>query len=433
MHRRIAEIPIPAAQVAAIKEKMLNWSARFGISLFLDSNGYEDKYGHYDCLLGAGAHKILLADDATAFDSLHKFFEQNRDWLFGHFCYDLKNVLQPHLQSGHETRHGYRLMQFFVPEVVCTIARGECVLRVQALTADPQAIAEEIFNEEIQDQKILSQQQPIFSARLSRSEYLERIARLKEHIRDGECYEITYCNEAYAERVNISPRTIFSKLKALSPAPFAAFYQDEERTMICASPERFLSKHGFVIRSQPIKGTARRSSDPAEDERLRLELQTSEKEQAENVMIVDLVRNDLARSCEVGSVQVDELFGNYRFPQVHQLISTISGTLSPGIPFTEAIRAAFPMGSMTGAPKHKVMQLIEEYELARRELFSGSVGYISPDGDFDFNVVIRSLFYNAATQYLSYQTGGAITWGSDPESEWEEIRLKAAAMEKVFP
>jgi para-aminobenzoate synthetase component 1 len=202
--------------------------------------------------------------------------------------------------------------------------------------------------------------------------------------------------------------------------------------MMCASPERFITKGGDIVRSQPIKGTARRSADSAEDERLKAELRNSEKEKAENVMIVDLVRNDLAHSCDVGSIEVEELFGIYSFPRVHQMISTVRGRLRHDTPLTDAIRYAFPMGSMTGAPKHKVMQLIDRYEAAMRELFSGSVGYITPDGDFDFNVVIRSLFYNAETGYLSYQTGGAITWGSDPESEWDELRLKAAAMERIF-
>jgi para-aminobenzoate synthetase component 1 len=275
--------------------------------------------------------------------------------------------------------------------------------------------------------------QPLqFTSRLSREEYLQIIARLKEHIREGDCYEITFCNEAFVVGTSVDPRVAFKRLNALSPAPFAAIYREGARSMMCASPERFLLKSGKVLRSQPIKGTARRSTDPTTDEQLRIDLQNSEKEQAENVMIVDLVRNDLARSCEVGSVSVDELFGIYSFPQVHQMISTISGVLREDVPFTEAIRAAFPMGSMTGAPKHRVMQLIEQYETSRRELFSGAVGYISPEGDFDFNVIIRSLFYNAETQYLSYQTGGAITWGSDPEAEWEELRLKAAAMERVF-
>jgi para-aminobenzoate synthetase component 1 len=149
-------------------------------------------------------------------------------------------------------------------------------------------------------------------------------------------------------------------------------------------------------------------------------------------MIVDLMRNDLARCCEVGSVAVDELFGIYSFPQVHQMISTVSGRMCAPAKFTEAIRYSFPMGSMTGAPKYKVMQLIEQYELSGRELFAGTVGYITPTGDFDFNVIIRSLFYNAATRYLAYQTGGAITYDSDPGKEWDEMRLKAWALERVF-
>lgn len=201
---------------------------------------------------------------------------------------------------------------------------------------------------------------------------------------------------------------------------------------MCASPERYLFKDGVKVLSQPIKGTARRDADVTIDSQIKQELRNSIKDQAENVMIVDLVRNDLARSCETGSVHVDELFGIYSFPQVHQMISTVSGELKPGVPFTNAIHYSFPMGSMTGAPKIKVMELIELYEQQRRELFSGTVGYINPEGDFDFNVVIRSLFYNAATQYLSYQTGGAITYDSDPMKEWEEMRLKAWALERIF-
>ncbi len=430
MQRLIAELPVPPSEIAGMKEKMLNWSSRFGISLFLDSNNYPDTYGRYECLLGAGRYKSVMADDSVAFASLQSFFDEHRDWLFGHFSYDLKNVLQPHLHSADPRRHGFEQLQFFIPEVVCVLEREGTTLRVETLVGDPVAIAEEISREPLAATQS-SQDRLQFASRLSREDYLKIIARLKEHIREGDCYEITFCNEAYVEGAMINPRTVFKKLNRLSPAPFAAFYQDENRSMMCASPERFLMKEGATVRSQPIKGTARRDRDPAIDDELRAALETSEKEQSENVMIVDLVRNDLAQSCEVGSVHVDELFGIYSFPQVHQMISTISGTLKSGLPITKAISAAFPMGSMTGAPKHRVMQLIEKYEVARRELFSGSVGYISPDGNFDFNVVIRSLFYNAETQYLSYQTGGAITWGSDPEAEWEEIRLKAAAMERA--
>ena len=193
-----------------------------------------------------------------------------------------------------------------------------------------------------------------------------------------------------------------------------------------------MRKDGSKIISQPIKGTARRDKDAVRDEQIKQALSTDIKERAENVMIVDLVRNDLSRCAVTGSVAVEELFGIYTFPQVHQMISTVSATLKAGVPFTDAIRYSFPMGSMTGAPKYKVMQLIETYEHSARELFAGTVGYISPNGDFDFNVVIRSLFYNAATQLLSYHTGGAITYDSNAEAEWEEMRLKAWALERIF-
>jgi len=225
---------------------------------------------------------------------------------------------------------------------------------------------------------------------------------------------------------------VFNALNALSPAPFAAYYRLDDKYMICASPERYLRKRGGNLLSQPIKGTARRDTDLVKDEQIKAELRNDIKERAENVMITDLVRNDLARCCEPGSINVDELFGVYTFPQVHQLISTVSGTMRLGVPFTDAIRYSFPMGSMTGAPKYKVMQLIDKYECSRRELFSGTVGYICPDGDFDFNVIIRSLFYNQSTKYLCYQTGGAITYDSLPEKEWDEMRLKAWALERIF-
>lgn len=430
LHRRIAEIPFEAAQLAELKEKMLNWSSRFGISLFLDSNGYVDRYGRYECLLAAGVHRLIVADDAAAFTLLQAEHDAHKDWLFGHLCYDLKNVLEPHLASGHKRRHGYRLMQFFVPEVICMIPRGRYVLRIETLPGSAQAIIADILGTNVP--KPVALPQVYFTSRLSKDDYLQKIAALNAHIRNGDCYEINFCNEAFAEHIPLNTRAAYHALNAVSPAPFAAFYQDETRTMICASPERFLVRSGNVLRAQPIKGTARRSRDAAEDERLKAALRNSEKEQAENVMITDLVRNDLARSCTVGSIQVDELFGIYSFPQVHQMISTVRGELRADMPFTDAIEMAFPMGSMTGAPKHRVMQLIEQYEVARRELFSGSVGYISPDGDFDFNVVIRSLFYNTDTLYLSYQTGGAITWGSDAKEEWAELRLKAKAIERIF-
>jgi para-aminobenzoate synthetase component 1 len=225
---------------------------------------------------------------------------------------------------------------------------------------------------------------------------------------------------------------IFRNLGKLSPNPFSALYKVNNKWLICASPERFLKKEGSKIFSQPIKGTAKRSAEKKKDEENRINLGSSQKERSENVMVVDLVRNDLSRVCKKGTVKVEELYGIYSFPQVHQMISTISGELKEGILFAEIIRACFPMGSMTGAPKKRVMELIEQYEKTKRGIFSGAVGYISPTGDFDFNVVIRSIMYNAPAHYLSFQAGSAITFYSDPAQEWEECLVKAEAIKKVL-
>jgi para-aminobenzoate synthetase component 1 len=182
-----------------------------------------------------------------------------------------------------------------------------------------------------------------------------------------------------------------------------------------------------------MKGTIKRNlDDEVDDEKLKKELKGSAKDKSENVMVVDMVRNDLTKICKNASVKVDELFGVYTYPHVHQMISTISGELKDEIKFSEIIEATFPMGSMTGAPKHRVMQLIDEYEASARGIFSGSVGYINLQGDFDFNVVIRSIMYNATAKYLSYQVGSGITFYSEPEKEWEECLLKGEAIKKVL-
>jgi para-aminobenzoate synthetase component 1 len=270
-------------------------------------------------------------------------------------------------------------------------------------------------------------------SRFSRDEYLRIIQQLKQHILRGDCYEINFCQEFFATEACIDPLMVYKKLSAVSPNPFSALYRLDDHWLLCASPERYLLKQGPAILSQPIKGTSKRELMNAEaDNRNREELFNSAKDRSENVMVVDLVRNDLAKICEEGTVKVDELYGIYSFPQVHQMISTVSGALKKEISFPSIIKATFPMGSMTGAPKKRVMELIEEYEQTKRGIFSGAVGYLSPGGDFDFNVVIRSIMYNAATGYLSYQAGSGITFYSDPAMEWEECLLKAAAIKEVL-
>ena len=412
-----------------MKQRMLNWASRFSILLFLDNNNYPSTYSGYECLLAAGAVDVPGADECDTLIKLQQSHDRYKDWYFGHICYDYKNTTEPKLVSLHPVKTGFPALHFFIPQTVCHINREQTTLTIESFD-DPGLVYQAINETTIEQGGKIPRLE--FSKIIDKDSYLNTIAQLRTHIADGDCYEINFCTEGFCENADIVPLEVFNALMALSPAPFAAFYRLGDKYMMCASPERYMRKTGSHILSQPIKGTARRDTDPVKDEQIKNTLRKDIKELAENVMITDLVRNDLARCCATGTVQVDELFGVYTFPQVHQLISTVSGTIRPGVPFTDAIRYSFPMGSMTGAPKYKVMQLIEKYEGSRRELFSGTAGYITPDGDFDFNVIIRSLFYNATNKYLSYQTGGAITYDSNAEQEWEEMRLKAWALERIF-
>ena len=410
---------------------MLNWSRQFSILLFLDSNDYPSGYSGYECLLAVNAVSVIGPDASDPLGAIHQWHLLHNDWLFGHISYDFKNALEPKLSSAHSSGLAFPVIHFFCPAIVCFIDRDKKTFCIECIGLDPHSVYDEILNAPVSPREI-SLPSLQFTQRIPKHDYLSTIGALREHIRNGDCYEINFCNEGFVESAVISPVEVFQMLNTLSSAPFAAFYRLNDQFMMCASPERYLMKQDETIISQPIKGTSKRESDVTRDHASKLSLQNSIKDRAENVMIVDLVRNDLARSCQLGSVQVPELFGIHSFPQVHQMVSTITGHLRPEVPFTDALRYSFPMGSMTGAPKVKVMQLIENYERSCRGLFSGTVGYITPSGNFDFNVVIRSLFYNAVSKYLSYQTGGAITYDSDAVQEWEEMRLKAWALEKIF-
>jgi para-aminobenzoate synthetase component 1 len=330
------------------------------------------------------------------------------------------------LSSEKQDKIGFPSFFFFVPEFLLQINGDQLLIEGEN--------CEKIYNEIVQqDNKLPLLSTLTLQQKLSKELYIEKIKRLQQHIVKGDCYEINFCQEFFAEDASIDAVDIFQKLIGVSPNPFSALYKLNDRYLICASPERFIAKKGSKIFSQPMKGTSKRNlQNKEEDDRLKKELQQSAKERSENVMVVDMVRNDLSKICTESSVKVDELFGVYTYPQVHQMISTISGEIKPEIKFSEIIGATFPMGSMTGAPKYRVMELIDEYELSARGIFSGSVGYISPGGDFDFNVVIRSIMYNASKKYLSCQLGSGITFYSDPEKEWEECLLKGEAIKKVL-
>ncbi|MBR9919559.1 MAG: anthranilate synthase component I family protein [Bacteroidetes bacterium] len=411
------------------KKASLQWASKFDPSACYDSNGYSsDRYGQYEAIIGAGAVSICKLDESKdAFEKLREWYDESPDWAFGYLAYDLKNDVEA-LSSNNPDHLGFPLLHFFKPVYVLEIFRDS--VQIHSREAAPKDIYREIIEQKSPNAAASANTE--FTNRISKEKYLETVERIREHIRAGDLYEMNFCQEFFAEKAKINPLRVYQKLNAVSKAPFGAWFNSGKQYLLCSSPERFMQKRGSTLISQPIKGTIGRSQDPEEDHFLQTKLYYSEKDRAENIMIVDLVRNDLARSCKPGTVEVEELFGIYGFEQVYQMISTIKGELREDVHFVDAIKRAFPMGSMTGAPKVICMEMIEAYEESRRGLYSGAVGYITPEGDFDFNVVIRSLQYNAATEYLSYQVGGAIVYDSDPLEEYEECQLKAKGILKAL-
>ncbi len=422
-------ISFPVDDFNIFKIQMLNWVNRFNIFCLLDNLHYDFSKPAFECLLAAGSKANVEVPAGKAFDALRSFYTANKSgWLFGHFGYDLKNETE-NLSSGNADGIDFSDLHFFVPEIVLELNSKEVAIHCDG---DPKLVFDAILNCPVIINES-AQSKVIIQHKIERESYIDIIEKLRQHILRGDCYELNFCQEFFATNAVIDPLYIYNRLTQLSPNPFSAFYKLNARYCLSASPERYLKKEGNKIFSQPIKGTSKRNvANAAADEKAKNYLIESAKEKSENVMVVDLVRNDLSRICKPGSVKVDELFAVYSFPQVHQMISTVSGEPGEGKDWIDCVEATFPMGSMTGAPKKKVMELIEQYEQTKRGLFSGSIGYVKPGGDFDFNVVIRSILYNAADKYLSFQTGGGITYNSSPKLEYEESLLKASAMMKVL-
>ena len=422
------EISFPVNNFTDFKQKMLNWVQPFNIFCFLDNGLYAFEKPAFECLLAVGCKRSIQPVEGSCFDSLNQFYSEENDWLFGHLAYDLKNETEQ-LNSANFDGINFPDCHFFVPEIVIQLSKSE-------VTIFCEGPAREIFDKIklypafIQPTKALPL---IIQQRISSEEYINTVKKIQQHILRGDCYELNFCQEFFATNAVIDPLAVYMSLVTVSPNPFSALYKLNDLFCICASPERYFKIEGGKIYSQPIKGTAKRNlEDSRQDELSKQKLINSEKEKSENVMVVDLVRNDLSRVCKQGSVRVDELFGIYSFPQVHQMISTISGELEDGLSWIDVVKATFPMGSMTGAPKKRVMEIIERYEQTRRGLFSGAIGYIKPNGDTDFNVVIRSILYNATDKYVSFQAGGAITFYSDAEAEYNESLLKVATIRQLL-
>lgn len=399
---------------------MLNWASRFNIFCFLDNNNYQFEHPAFDCLLAAGNACDVYLSYPTAFTTLKTFSLHHPGWLFGHFNYP----------SSQKDEAGFPDGYFFIPKILVKLTPGKA-----DIISDEEK-PEIIFSQINACENVIIDQTGVnmtINSRISKEQYIEKIEALKWHIHRGDCYEINFCQDFFSGNATIDPLFIYQQLSLISPNPFAALYKLDGRYCICASPERFIKKTGQTVISQPIKGTSKRDHENAAiDKQNKIYLENSSKEKSENVMIVDLVRNDLSRFCKEGSVFVKELFGIYPFPQVYQMISTIQGSVDAAIHWTDIISSCFPMGSMTGAPKIRVMELIEQYETAPRGLFSGSIGYITPEGDADFNVVIRSLFYNEHTKYLSFKAGSGITFYSDPVAEYEECMMKLQAIRQIL-
>lgn len=407
-------------------QKALQWAAQFDHVCYLDSNGYRDNYGNINVFVAVGAAASFLSDGQDTFNKLQRFLDAHPNtWVPGFLGYDLKNELED-LRSQHPNPAEFPDAYFFVPQYTLLIGQ----YNVEIKGADPQTIVQQIETTEITDEPLEFDGR--LKYRMNRSTYFSAFANLQGHIRKGDIYEVNLCQEFFAEKATLNPLGAYRRLNEVSPTPFSCFFKFGEKYILSASPERFLSKNGTTLLSQPIKGTAPRGKNAAEDERIKASLATNPKEISENIMIVDLVRNDLTRSAQLGTVKASELLQIHSFKQVHQLISTITCQIGEGISTTETIQNTFPPGSMTGAPKISAMRLIDQYENSRRGVYSGALGYFSPQGNYDFSVVIRTMLYNAENGYLSFHTGGAITDNADPEKEYNECLLKGKALFEVL-
>ncbi|WP_298238217.1 anthranilate synthase component I family protein [uncultured Algibacter sp.] len=417
--------------IESFKNQLLVWAQQFDDVVWLDSNNYHQKYANYDAVLAVEAFTCIQTDYKNAFEDLKEYQTVTKDWIFGYLTYDLKNDIED-LSSENFDGLEFPDLYFFQPKKLFLIKGNR--IEIQYLSC-----VDDEFEEDLLSIK-KSNYEPCFSGcnnikiklRIHKDEYFEKVETMLNHIHRGDIYEANFCQEFYAESTQINPLDTYLKLNSISKPPFASFIKMFDKYVLCASPERYLKKENNTVLSQPIKGTAKRSVSLEEDNQLKADLLGDEKERSENIMIVDLVRNDLSKTAIKGSVKVEELCRIYTFDQVHQMISTVTSKVDTATHPVDIIKSTFPMGSMTGAPKISAMQIIENLEETKRGVYSGAIGYFSPEGNFDFNVVIRSILYNETTQYTSYSVGGAITAKSNPLKEYEECLVKAKAMREVL-
>lgn len=429
MQRTISQFFID--DIAKFKQQLLCWSQQFETAIFLDSNNYQQQYTSFDAVIAVDEFTSIKTDFHNAFGKLQEYQTTTKDYIFGYISYDVKNDNEQ-LSSNNFDGLDFADLFFFQPQKIIFI-EGNIVEFQYLKMMDNEmendfAKIQQYNNYEIQQ----STTDIKIKLRTHKDEYQEKVAAILQHIHRGDIYEANFCQEFYAENTEINPLKVYQDLNNISEPPFAVFLKINHHYLLSASPERYIRKEGNKIISQPIKGTAKRLKSKFYDEKIASDLAKDAKERSENVMIVDLVRNDLSKSAIKGSVKVEELCKVYSFKQVHQMISTVVCEIDEKITPIQVLKDTFPMGSMTGAPKVSAMKIIEKYENTRRGLYSGAVGYFTPNGNFDFNVVIRSILYNQEKKYVSYSVGSAITAKSNPEKEYEECLLKAKAMKFVL-
>ena len=421
--------------IQKFKKQLLIWAQQFETVLWLDSNNYKQEYSSFDGALAVEEFTSIKTDYLNAFDKLKEYQSITNDYIFGYISYDVKNDTEQ-LWSKNFDGLDFADLYFFQPQKLFFIKGNTIEFHYLKMVDDEmendfEEISKMSFRAESRNLKN-SKENIKIKLRIHKDEYHFKVNKVLEHIKRGDIYEANFCQEFYAENSTINPLEVYHHLNEISEPPFATYFKNEHQYLLSATPERYIRKEGTKIISQPIKGTAKRLRSKIDDDKIASDLARDLKERAENVMIVDLVRNDLSKTAKKGSVKVEELCKVYSFKQVHQMISTITSEVEHNTHPVDVIKDTFPMGSMTGAPKVSAMKIIENLEETKRGLYSGTVGYFTPEGDFDFNVIIRSILYNADKKYVSYSVGGAITAKSTPEKEYEECLLKAKAMKFVL-
>lgn len=410
--------------------------------LFLDSHQHEDPFGVFEALMGLGAAATFSINHCADGDweQLKSWYSAQNDWCLGHLGYDLKNADEG-LTSMNPDEVEFPDLHFFVPEKLFIVKKKHLEAfylptRAHEWTQDAAQLNEYLAALEsstlIETRCEDSEQGIVLEGRWTQEVYAQKFAEIQKHIQLGDIYETNFCQEFFHPNVSVDPAKLFQRLSQFSKAPFSAFYSLGTHSALCASPERYLTKRGRQLISQPIKGTLKRHQDLDVDQKALAEFIEDPKERRENIMITDLVRNDLSKVAARNSVQVKTLCKLESYQHVHQMVTTVTAELKDGLGPIDALSATFPMGSMTGVPKVRALQLMEHFEGHKRGLYSGAIGYFTPEGDFDFNVVIRSLLYNSSTRYLSLSVGGAITSSANAKDEYRECLLKAEALRQVL-